>query len=170
MTLPRLDILESQKTLALTRQYYWWPNMKNYATEYIKGCATSQMSKINTNPSKPALSPITPEPNALPFQTISLDFIVKLPESEGFDTILMITDHKLFEGGSVHAVQRDGRRSRSGKTVCHPTYSPTTASPKKVISDRDPCFASNFSREMCNLLGIKQNISTAYHPQTDGPK
>jgi len=40
--------------------------------------------------------------------------------------------------------------------------------PKKVISDRDPRFASNFSREMCNLLGIKQNISTAYHPQTDG--
>src|SRR5882672_10708911 len=39
------------KTLALTRQYYWWPNMKNYATEYIKGCATCQMSKINTNPS-----------------------------------------------------------------------------------------------------------------------
>jgi len=36
------------KTLALTRQYYWWPNMKNYATEYIKGCATCQMSKINT--------------------------------------------------------------------------------------------------------------------------
>jgi len=81
------------KTLALTRQYYWWPNMKNYATEYIKGCATCQMSKINTNPSKPALSPITPEPNALPFQTISLDFIVKLPESERFDTILTITDH-----------------------------------------------------------------------------
>jgi len=40
--------------------------------------------------------------------------------------------------------------------------------PKKVISDRDPRFASNFSREMCSLLGIKQNISTAYHPQTDG--
>src|SRR5712672_3716053 len=61
------------KTLALARQYYWWLNMKNYATEYIKGCATCQMSKINTNPSKPALSPITPEPNALPFQTISLE-------------------------------------------------------------------------------------------------
>jgi len=63
--------------------------MKNYTTEYIKGCATCQMSKINTNPSKPALFPITPKPNVLPFQTISLDFIVKLPESEGFDTIFV---------------------------------------------------------------------------------
>src|SRR5882757_8354264 len=81
------------KTLALTQQYYWWPNMKNFATEYVKGCATCQMSKINMQPTRPALSPITLEPNALPFQTVSLDFIVKLPESEGFDTILTITDH-----------------------------------------------------------------------------
>jgi len=67
------------KTLALTRQYYWWPNMKNFATEYVRGCATCQMSKINTQPTRPALSPITPEPNALPFQTVSLDFIVQTP-------------------------------------------------------------------------------------------
>jgi len=40
--------------------------------------------------------------------------------------------------------------------------------PRKVISDRDPRFASNFTREMCSLLNVKQNISTAYHPQTDG--
>ena len=29
-------------------------------------------------------------------------------------------------------------------------------------------FISNFTRELCRILGIKQNISTAYHPQTDG--
>ena len=39
--------------------------------------------------------------------------------------------------------------------------------PKKVISDRDPCFASHFCKELCNVLGIAQNISMAFHPQTD---
>ena len=29
-------------------------------------------------------------------------------------------------------------------------------------------FTSKFARELCRLLGIKQNISTAYHPRTDG--
>jgi hypothetical protein len=31
--------------------------------------------------------------DALPFQTIALDFIVKLPISNGYDSILTITDH-----------------------------------------------------------------------------
>jgi len=155
------------KTLALTRQYYWWPNMKNYATEYIKGCATCQMSKINTNPSKPALFPITPEPNTLPFQTISLDFIVKLPELEGFDTILTITDHDCSKAAMFMPCNETV--DAAGVAKLYATYVfPHYGLPKKVISDRDPCFTSNFSREMCNLLGIKQNISTAYHPQTDG--
>jgi hypothetical protein len=34
-----------------------------------------------------------PAENATPFQTIAVDFIVKLPKSEGYDSILTITDH-----------------------------------------------------------------------------
>src|SRR5258708_28265827 len=39
--------------------------------------------------------------------------------------------------------------------------------PSKIISDIDPHFASKFTRELCKILGITQNISTAYHPRTD---
>jgi transposase InsO family protein len=40
--------------------------------------------------------------------------------------------------------------------------------PKKIISDRDPRFTAAFAHAVCAQLNIKQNISTAYHPQTDG--
>jgi hypothetical protein len=40
--------------------------------------------------------------------------------------------------------------------------------PKKIISDQDPRLTSKYATELCHLLDIKQNISTAYHPQTDG--
>jgi transposase InsO family protein len=40
--------------------------------------------------------------------------------------------------------------------------------PRRIISDRGPQFASKFMKELCNALGIKRNLSTAYHPQTDG--
>ncbi len=30
------------KTLALLNRNYWWPGIKNFATEYVKGCALCQ--------------------------------------------------------------------------------------------------------------------------------
>ena len=39
--------------------------------------------------------------------------------------------------------------------------------PKKIISDRGPQFASKFTRDICHILGIEQNLSTAYHPETN---
>jgi Chromo (CHRromatin Organisation MOdifier) domain len=39
--------------------------------------------------------------------------------------------------------------------------------PQKIISDRDPCFTSHFAKELTKGLAINQNLSTAFHPQTD---
>jgi len=80
------------KTLQLLAQYYWWPNIKTFVTEYIRGCATCQMTKVNTHPNHPPLFPILSTENACPFETIAMDFITKLLQSGGYDTILTITD------------------------------------------------------------------------------
>ena len=40
--------------------------------------------------------------------------------------------------------------------------------PEKIISDRNPQFTSHFGRALTQELSIQQNISTAFHPQTDG--
>jgi hypothetical protein len=40
--------------------------------------------------------------------------------------------------------------------------------PREIISDRDTRFTSAFWKEVCRLLSIRQGLSTAYHPQTDG--
>ncbi|GKE16935.1 putative reverse transcriptase domain-containing protein [Tanacetum coccineum] len=40
--------------------------------------------------------------------------------------------------------------------------------PVSIICDRDPRFASNFWRLLQNALGTSLDMSTAYHPQTDG--
>ena len=40
--------------------------------------------------------------------------------------------------------------------------------PKKVISDRGPQFVAQFMKDLHKLMGVTANISTAYHPQTDG--
>nr|GFC65211.1 putative reverse transcriptase domain-containing protein [Tanacetum cinerariifolium] len=40
--------------------------------------------------------------------------------------------------------------------------------PISIIFDRDPRFASNFWRAFQKALGTRLDMSTAYHPQTDG--
>src|SRR6266478_10097427 len=37
-----------------------------------------------------------------------------------------------------------------------------------MISDRDPRFTSHFEKALMDKLGILQNLSTAFHPQTNG--
>ena len=81
------------RTKDLVSKYYWWPQLNQNIQDYVKGCADCQRNKINTHPKKAPLSPITLKQEALPFQMIAMDFIVKLPKSEGFDLILTITDH-----------------------------------------------------------------------------
>jgi Integrase zinc binding domain/RNase H-like domain found in reverse transcriptase/Chromo (CHRromatin Organisation MOdifier) domain len=154
-------------TIAAITPYYWWPGMRDFITEYVKGCATCQMNKVNTHPTKPPLYPITPMAEARPFQTVALDFIVKLPKSNGYDTILTITDHDCLKAALFIPCNETIDSEGVAKLyACHMV--PHYGLPRKIISDRDPRFTSNFTTELCRILGVRQNISMAYHPQTDG--
>src|SRR5579863_9755236 len=125
------------------------------------------MTKTNTNLNKPTIFPITPEPNALPFQTVAMDLITDLPSSNGYDTILTITDHNCSKAAFFLSCNKT--IDAEGIAWLYATnIIPHCGIPKKVISDRDPRFMARFSRELCHILGIKQNLSTAFHPQTDG--
>ena len=135
--------------------------------DFVKGCATCQSTKPRTTQPKPPLHPITTEPDALPFETIALDFITKLPKSEGNDTILTITDQACSKATFFipckETIDVEGVASLYMQKV-FPHY----GLPRKVISDRDTHFTARFTKELCRILQIQQNISSAYHPQTDG--
>ena len=155
------------KTLQLILPYYWWPGIKTFATDYIKGCATCQMTKVNTHPTHPPMFPITPIDNAHPFETIAMDFITKLPQSGGFDTILTIMDTNCSKA-SIFIPCHKTIDSEEVALLYLNHISPHYGIPQKIISDCDVCFILKFSSELCRLLNIQQNISIAYHPQTDG--
>lgn len=40
--------------------------------------------------------------------------------------------------------------------------------PRQVITDRDSRWRGEFWKEVCQLMGMKRSLTTAYHPQADG--
>ena len=132
----------------------------------MQGCVECQHHKVNNQPIKAPLSPIYPLPEAMPFETVTLDFITKLPKSQGYDSILTITDHDCTKM-AIFIPCREEINTKETATLYAKHVFVHYGLPTKLISDRDPRFVSKFTRKLCKILGVHQNISTAHHPRTD---
>ena len=146
---------------------FWWPTLKTDVQDYVKGCAICQSTKPRTTQPKPPLHPITPENYQTPFGTIALDFITKASKMQDYDTILTITDHDCSVSHPILPMLRNNHSGRLATLYAKHVF-PHYGIPRKVISDRISRFMGQFTTELCRKLGIKQNLSTACHSQTDG--
>jgi hypothetical protein len=80
------------KTLELLSHNYWWPQMSRYIGIYIKHCDLCNRTKVQCRRPFGELHPSeTPE---APWDVISVDFIVELPESHGYNVIMNVVDCK----------------------------------------------------------------------------
>jgi hypothetical protein len=154
------------KTTRMVRDDYWWPTMKEDVKAYVQGCLKCQATKTITRRNTPPLVPITPT-HTLPFATITMDFITKLPISGGCDSILTVTDHDCTKA-VILVPCKEQMTTEEFLELYREKVFPYTGLPQKVILDRDVRFTSTLFKELCNQLAIDQNMSTAYHPQTDG--
>jgi Integrase zinc binding domain len=147
---------------------YWWLDMKQFVVQYVKGCVVCQSMKPNTVQPKVPIYPITvAELHAYPFQTISWDLITDLPKAGSLDLVLTIVDHDCSKAVLFFPCSKDVDATGVATIYTQQVF-PHYGVPKKIISDRDPRFTAALANAICAQLNIKQNISMAYHPQTDG--
>src|SRR5215471_4577753 len=78
------------KTLKLVRRDYTWPEIRTFVKDYCKSCTNCVRSKAPRHKPYGFLKQL-PIPEH-PWNSISMDFIEKLPESDGFTAILVIVD------------------------------------------------------------------------------
>jgi hypothetical protein len=145
------------KTIQLMERLYWWPKMRLDITEYVKGCTDCQRHKVNTRPTKAPLQPIYPKLEAVPFETVALDFIVKLPVSQGYNSILTITDQGCTKAAIFIPCNEDITVEETAALYIKHVFA-HFGLPTKVISDRDPCFMSKFIQAACKVTGINVTL------------
>ncbi|GJT78604.1 putative reverse transcriptase domain-containing protein [Tanacetum coccineum] len=101
------------------------------------------------------------------WDNITMDFITKLPNSsQGYETIWVIVDRLTKSAIFVpmretDPIERLARMYLKEVVMRHRI-------PVSIIYDRYPRFTSNFWRSLQKALGTNLDMSTAYHPQTDG--
>jgi hypothetical protein len=99
------------------------------------------------------------------WETTSMDFIIELLESGGYDAIMVVVDSA---GKQSHFVETITTVTATGVANLYlRNVWKLHGLPQKVISDCGPQFVALFMKELCHLLGIEAALSTAYHPQTD---
>ena len=130
----------------------------------MDGCPTCQRTKPLWQKLHGLLTP-----NEIPqgyWDIISCDFIVDLPRSRGFDSIMVCMDRL---SKMVHLIPCNKTISSEGAARKYrDNVWKDFGLPSHIISDHGSTFISNFTRALNALLGISENFSTARRPQTDG--
>ncbi|GJZ57609.1 putative reverse transcriptase domain-containing protein [Tanacetum coccineum] len=98
---------------------------------------------------------------------IAMYFVTKLHKtSSGHDTIWVIVD-QLTKSAYFLPMREDYKMDRLARLYLNEIVA-RHGVPILIISDRDICFTSRFWQSMQEALGTRLDMSTAYHPQTDG--
>ncbi|GKC27304.1 putative reverse transcriptase domain-containing protein [Tanacetum coccineum] len=155
----------SDKMYQDMKKLYWWPNMKADIATYVSKYLTCTKVKAEHQRSSGLL--VQPEIPKWKWDNITMDFITKLPKSsQGYDTIWVIVDRLtkfaiFVPMRETDPIEKLARMYLKEVVMRH-------GIPVLIICDRDHRFASNFWRSLQKALGTNLDMSTAYHPQTDG--
>ncbi|GJR23238.1 putative reverse transcriptase domain-containing protein [Tanacetum coccineum] len=147
------------------RDMYWWPGMKRDIATYVSKCLTC--SKVKAEHQRPSGLLQQPEIPEWKWDKITMDFITKLPRSKnGHDTIWVIVD-RLTKSAHFLAIREDYSTERLARIYIDEIVA-RHGVPVSIISDRDGRFTSRCWQTVQKALGTRLDMSTAYHPQTDG--
>ncbi|GJZ99908.1 putative reverse transcriptase domain-containing protein [Tanacetum coccineum] len=139
--------------------------MKANIATYVSKCLTC--AKVKAEHQRPSGFLVQPEIPQWKWDNITMDFVTKLPKSsQGYDTIWVIVD-RLTKSAIFMPMRETDPMDKLARMYLKEVVT-KHGIPISIICDRDPRFASNFWKSLQKALGTSLDMSTAYHPQTDG--
>jgi hypothetical protein len=141
-------------TWHLVDRQYEGPGLCKFVEQYVKGCAKCQETKVITHIKRALLYHFDTPVEQGPFQYVSMDLITDLPCSNWYDLILTIVDQGCSKAAKFILYNKtiDGQ----GVTCLYLKHLfPFFGLPKRIISDHDPRFTSNFAKAVCKVTNIQ---------------
>ena len=157
--------LGRDKTIAAISSSCWWPTLSADVSEWCRTCIECQKNKASNRAPAGLLRPL-PLPSA-PWESISMDIMTDLPvTAEGHDAIVVFCCRLSKMVHFVPCCKSYGAPEFANLFVKHVFRA--HGLPSSIVSDRDPRWTSHFWKTVFTLLGTQLNMSTAFHPQSDG--
>ena len=151
------------KTQKLLHEQYFWPRSTD-DNRFVSYCQTCRRAKVPRDKIPGLLHPL-PIPDRC-WQHVSMDFKAFPKDQHGYDNAFVIVDRL-----SKRVFTLPCQRTITAAEAAYLYYVHIWriyGCPETITSDRGPQFISAFMHELCKLTGVKQKLSTADHPQTDG--
>ena len=157
---PGRDMLKS----LLSRRFYW-PGLDADARRFVRNCDMCGRSNIWREKRRGLLKPL-PIPERI-WSELSIDFVTDLPptKSNGSTNLMVVTDR--LSKSVVFEALKDITAETTARTLIRSVVQ-HHGIPSAIVTDRGTQFTSRMWKRLCELLHIKQRLSTAWHPETDG--
>ena len=101
-----------------------------------------------------------------PWESVTMDFIIGLPKSEGYGYIIVVVD-RFSKYATFIAAPKDCTAEETARLFLMNVVK-YWGLPNFIISDRDSRFTGKFWMELFKLMGTELHFSTSFHPHTDG--
>ena len=154
---------------AIKQAGYYVLGLDTSLRRFLRNCHTCNRTKPYLAKPAGTLQPLPLSKH--PWKDISMDFVTGLPKDKdsGCDAILNVVDR--FTKQRHYVPCRAGEQGTSSKATAMLLIKhvyPLHGLPDTIVSDRGTQFVSDVWKSLCRTLQIKQKLSSAYHPQTDG--
>ena len=155
-------------TYSRTQQMFYWPKMHQDIRRFIRNCHPYQRSK----PARKTPGQLLPLPVPIErWHDITMDFITDLPPAHrstlcpGATSILVVVCRLSKE---EHIIPCSKMTAEYLAAVFVRDVIRLHGIPRSIVTDRGTQFTSVLWKEICRLLGMKQSLTSAFHPQSDG--
>ena len=139
-----------------------WKNLKKDIIAWCRTCVSCQTSKVATHIKTPWARR---EPPDRRFGSLHVDLVSPLPESEGHKYLFTIVDQ--FSRWPEAIPLKDMTAVTCARAFLRHWVS-RYGLPSDITSDRGRQFTSELWGQLHEMLGVRSQNTTAYHPQANG--